>query len=115
MILVPLFLTVLLAGPLTVPLKISFVGAIGAHVADIGTTTACIATSQCHEVNPALRWAKDPLALSLTKGLLAGALQLIPYRLATRGHPKLALVFNIAQTAIFTGLAVRNARFSNPR
>ena len=94
-------------------LKASFVLAIAAHVADIGTTTACTTPGWCRETNPALRWAQDnPLALSLTKGLMAGTLQLVPYHLATSGHPKAALIFNIAQTGAFTYIAVRNARFS---
>ena len=114
LLLAPLALTALLSGPpLSAALKVSFVTSIAAHVADIGTTTACVATGACKEVNPALSWAQDsPLKLSLTKGLLAGALQLIPYKLATSGHPRWALVFNIIQSVAFTALAVRNERFN---
>lgn len=114
LLLAPLALAALLSGPpLSGALKVSFVTAIAAHVADIGTTTACIAAKTCKEINPTLRWAQDsPLTLSLTKGLLAGALQLIPYKLATSGHPRWALVVNILQSVAFTALAVRNERFN---
>ncbi len=93
--------------------RLSFVGAIAAHTADITTTAYCLGQRTCHEVNPALKWAEHrPLALGLTKGATAGAMQLIPYWLDKKGHRRWAFVINVAQTVGFTALAIRNARLS---
>ena len=96
--------------------RLSLVAAIAAHTADITTTAYCLGQGTCREANPALRWAEDkPVALGLTKGAMAGSLQLIPAYLARHGHEKWAIVFNVAQTVAFTGIAMRNARMTEPR
>lgn len=92
-------------------LRASFVAAVAAHTADITTTAYCLGARTCREANPALRWAESrPVALGLTKGAMAGALQLIPYHLQKRGHRKAAFWFNVGQAVGFTALAIRNAR-----
>jgi hypothetical protein len=92
-------------------LRVSFVTAIAAHTADITTTAYCLGARTCREVNPVMRWAeRRPVALGLTKGALAGALQLVPYTLQKRGHRRAALWFNIGQTLAFTAVAVRNSQ-----
>lgn len=92
-------------------LRISFAAAITAHGLDVTTTAWCRAQGTCREANPALRWAADrPLTLGLAKMGTAAAMQLVPYHLARRGHLKAAFWFNVAQTCVFTSIAIRNAR-----
>lgn len=107
----------ILAGPLDTAVKWSFVPAIAAHTWDLGTTVECRTRGTCQEVNPLLRWADSTAALSLSKGAMAGALQLIPYSMWKRGGrwKWAALGYNLGQTIAFSYIAHRNGRFSKPR
>lgn len=115
MVLAPIALSaMLMAGPANWPLRVSFVLAIAAHCADLAATAACTVPGWCREVNPLLRWTqRNPVGLGLTKGGMAAGLQIIPYEMQRRGHPRAAFWFNMAQTGAFTYLAIRNAKHSH--
>lgn len=112
-----LMLAAILAGPLDTAVKWSFVPAIAAHTWDLGSTVECRTRGTCREMNPALRWADSTAALSLAKGAMAGALQIIPYSMWKRGGrwKWAALGYNLGQTIAFSLIACRNGRFSQPR
>ena len=90
-------------------LELSFVFAIGAHGADLGSTMHCIGARRCREMNPWLARFDHPAAFGFAKMGSAAATELLVAKMATQ-HPKLAVVANLAIGAAFTGLAWRNAR-----
>lgn len=93
----------------------SMLSAATAHIMDIATTGYCLGEGTCVEKNPILAPFSDkPLALGLTKGLLASSLFLAVDRLVYRkGHPKIAILCNFIVTGVVGSIAVRNARLIN--
>lgn len=91
--------------------RLSTAAAITAHGMDLSTTAFCRGALTCVEANPALRWAQDkPIALGAAKMGLAAALQLFNLKYLHPHSPKAAFWFNVAQTCVFTAVAVRNTR-----
>jgi hypothetical protein len=83
-----------------------------AHFADISTTMYCVGRGDCHEANPALRWAQDrPIAMAVVKGSIATASagRLLKYH---KEHPKAARWTAVAITVAISWLSYRNATHS---
>lgn len=114
-----LALLALLAAPVqaqTSPaFRLSTAAAITAHGMDLSTTAWCRGAGTCVEANPALRWAADkPVALGAAKMGLAAGLQLLNLKYIHPRSPRGAFWFNVAQTCVFTAIAVRNTRQAPP-
>lgn len=91
--------------------RLALAGAVTAHGLDLATTMHCLGADTCREVNPVLRPLSDkPLVFGAAKmGIAAGSL-LATDALRRKGHPRWALALALAQTVVFTAIAVRNTR-----
>lgn len=94
-------------GPL---LHAALIALSAAHGADLATTEYCLGRGTCRESNPVLRpFERQPLALGSIKMAVAAANVAILVK-AHRSHPKIVLWIAAGEAAVFTAVALHNAR-----
>lgn len=93
--------------------RASLVSAVVAHGMDLAETQHCLGAGRCRELNPWLARFDSPSGFAIAKmGVAAGSLWATAKLHET--HPRWALLANLAQTAAFSAIAIRNARVSRP-
>lgn len=105
--------------------RASAVAAGAAHGADLATTEYCLGISDqavrdgrppvCSEMNPYLARFKSPIAFGAAKMGLAAVSQVLAWRLARAGHPRIAVALNVAQTVGLFAVASHNYRVARGR
>ena len=89
--------------------RASLVAAIAAHGADLATTEFCLGAKRCMEQNKFLARFDQPAVFGAVKMGLAG-LQLWGTAKLHERNRTLAILVNIASTAVYTGIAIHNTR-----
>ena len=82
---------------------------MAAQGADLASSMWCRGAATCQEANPILRPMQDaPVGFGATKMTIAAGQTWLLLRMHNE-HPKLALILTLSGTALYTGLALRNA------
>jgi len=84
-----------------------------AHSLDLVNTVQCRLEKRCVEANPWLMRFRSPTGFTLAKMPLAYGSLYLTYRLSNT-HPKLAVVLNVAQAAVYGSLASRAYNIGRP-